>query len=152
MIATQRVEAGNGDFRETEIDGRSDAGVEAVDEGVHTCVDGEDGLPETVVAKSGFVGEAIRNGIDPAKAADLGARFCLGLPDGLQDRNVALGLQAVTNKVVAAEGLAVVEMVVHFNQTVVLTIFIGKANLQIGRGTGVGWIVFQQTKAESTWG
>src|ERR1700730_1026417 len=131
MITTERGKSRDGKFGKAEINGCGYTGVDAVGDGIHTGVSGENALVEAVVAKFGLVNQAGSEDARPVKAKNLRPSNSLGFPEGLKNLDVLLGLKAISDEITSGQSVLVVWMPIDFDEAIIFTIAVGKAELKI---------------------
>ena len=91
-------------------------------------IDGPNRLPEAVVAKLGFVDPSGVGNPVVIDADNLRAELRRRLPLWPQDGDVALDLEAIAEKVAPRNAVTLIEMMVAFNDKVVVPIVVGETN------------------------
>src|ERR1700733_12439087 len=133
----ENIEGRDVDAGQSAVERIGYTGVQAVIAGGNSVIVRKRRLVQPVVAEAGFVSPLGTRNMGPIDAGHLRPGMDLRQPFGLEFARIAHRSVVVAIKISAADGVAVVDVVVHFADCVVGAHAVGKTEVD---RSGAGWI------------
>ena len=147
MIAAQLIEAINVDLRQTEVRRAGHPGVDAIDcRRIRSMVSSKNRLPEPVETEPRLIDPAGVGHPGVIETENLSPQSRLRFPLFAQNGDVEFRLQAVAEKVTRGHAVALVKVMVSFDDEIVVAVFVRQSNVELGVidavrvGVRIGWI------------